>query len=303
MKKNSFQFICLPAVLVVLVTVILFSISSAFKRRLPKPAHIVIVMEENHGFDQIIGSQNAPFINKLAKEGTLFTNAHSVTHPSEPNYLALFSGSTQGVDGDQCLTKEAPLTVPNLGAALIKAGYSFKGYSETLPKTGSLECFFQVNNGYDYARKHAPWVNWQGDKENGLPVSSNQPFSNFSTNYNKLPTVSFVIPNEGNDMHNIDLNGDTAAVKRADHWLKIHLSSYVNWAKKHNSMLIITFDEDEKGDMHHNHIATIFVGQMVQQRQNTDSISHYNVLRTIEGMYDLPHSGDANASEIANAWK
>src|SRR5665213_972402 len=188
MKKNSFQFICLPAVLVVLVTVILFSISSAFKRRLPKPAHIVIVMEENHGFDQIIGSQNAPFINKLAKEGTLFTNAHSVTHPSEPNYLALFSGSTQGVDGDQCLTKEAPLTVPNLGAALIKAGYSFKGYSETLPKTGSLECFFQVNNGYDYARKHAPWVNWQGDKENGLPVSSNQPFSNFSTNYNKLPT-------------------------------------------------------------------------------------------------------------------
>ncbi len=122
-------------------------------------------------------------------------------------------------------------------------------------------------------------------------------------NYNELPTVSFVIPNEANDMHNIDLDGDTAAVKRADHWLRIHLSSYVRWAKKHNSLLIVTFDEDEKGDMHHNHIATIFVGRMVQRRQNNDSISHYNVLRTIEGMYNLPHSGDANANEITNAWK
>ena len=296
MKKINFQFICL-------FTAILLCGTWAFKPRLPKPAHIVIVMEENHGFDQIIGSQNAPYINRLAKEGTLFTNAHSITHPSEPNYLALFSGSTQGVDGDQCLTKEAPLTAPNLGAALIKAGFSFKGYSETLSETGSLECFFQVKEGYDYARKHAPWVNWQGDKENGLPLSSNQPFSNFPGDYNKLPTVSFVIPNEANDMHNIDLDGDTAAVKRADHWLRIHLSSYVRWAKKHNSLLIVTFDEDEKGDMHHNHIATIFVGPMVQQRRNPDSISHYNVLRTIEGMYNLPHSGDANASEITNVWK
>ncbi len=106
MKKANFPFICLPAVQVGLLILILLCVSCAFKRRLPKPAHIVIVMEENHGFDQIIGSENAPYINRLAKEGTLFTDAHSITHPSEPNYLALFSGSTQGVDGDQCLTKE-----------------------------------------------------------------------------------------------------------------------------------------------------------------------------------------------------
>ena len=303
MKKSKFQFFCQSAVSVVLVSGILFFISSAFKRRLPKPLHIVIVIEENHGYDQIIGSQNAPYINKLAKEGTLFTNSHSITHPSQPNYLALFSGSTQNVDGDACLTKNAPLTTANLGAALLKAGYSFKAYSETLPKPGSEECFFQVKEGYDYARKHAPWVNWQGDKENGLPAASNQPFSNFPADYNKLPTVSFVIPDEGNDMHNIDLDGDTAAIKRADHWLKVHLSSYVRWAKKNNSMLIVTFDEDEKGDMHHNHIATIFVGPMVQRRSNNDSISHYSVLRTIEGIYNLRHSGNAIAGEITNAWK
>jgi len=296
MKKIKYQFICL-------FTVTLICVSFSFKTKLPKPAHIIIVIEENHGYDQIIGSQNAPFINRLAKEGTLFTNAHSITHPSQPNYLALFSGSTQNADGDECLVPKTPFTDPNLGAALIKAGYSFKGYAETLPKTGFTGCFFQIKNGYDYARKHAPWVNWQGDKENGLPVSSNQPLTDFPKNFNNLPTVSFVIPNEGNDMHNIDMDGDSATVRRADYWLRTHLASYVRWAKKNNSMLIITFDEDEKGDMNHNHIATIFVGEMVQRRTNNDSISHYNVLRTVEGMYNLPHSGDAVADEITNAWK
>src|SRR5690348_2338398 len=67
------------------------------------PSHIVIVVEENHSFGQIIGSANAPFINQLAKQGALFTNAHGVRHPSQPNYLALFSGSNQGVMDDNAV--------------------------------------------------------------------------------------------------------------------------------------------------------------------------------------------------------
>ena len=59
-----------------------------------KPAHIVIVIEENHGFSQIIGNPRAPYLNRLATAGALFTEAHGVVHPSQPNYLALFSGST-----------------------------------------------------------------------------------------------------------------------------------------------------------------------------------------------------------------
>ena len=65
------------------------------------PSHVLIVIEENHGYDQIIGSDSAAYINKLAREGALFTNSHGVTHPSQPNYLAIFSGTTQGVTGDQ----------------------------------------------------------------------------------------------------------------------------------------------------------------------------------------------------------
>lgn len=293
MLKIRFIFICL-------FTAIVFFSSCNSQDKEQRPAHIVIVVEENHGYEQIINTENAPFINELAKEGLLFTNSQGVTHPSQPNYLALFSGSLQGTDGDECLDKKSPLTTPNLGAALLQNGFTFTGFSESLPKAGSLVCDSEVSKGYDYARKHAPWVNWQGGelKQNGLPDSPNQPFTSFPTDFNKLPTVSFVIPNEGNDMHNIDIDGDTAAIKRADQWLKDHLSSYIEWAKKNNSLFILTFDEDDGGSMIHNHIPTLFVGDKIRVGTDSAAINHYSVLRSIETMYNLPLSGKANGAKL-----
>ncbi len=88
----------------------------------PEPAHTVVVVMENHAYAQIIGSPDAPFINTLAGRGALFTRSYAITHPSEPNYLALFSGSTQGIADDGCPYR---FTTPNLAADLIKAGKSF----------------------------------------------------------------------------------------------------------------------------------------------------------------------------------
>ena len=271
------------------------------KKHFPAPDHIVLVVEENHSYGEIIGSVNAPYINKLAKEGALFTHSYAVTHPSQPNYLLLFSGNSQGVIGDECLKNKTPFTTPNLGSSLIKAGYSFTGYSETMPENGFLECYYEEVPEYSYARKHAPWVNWQGNKKNGLPVETNQVLAAFPTDFNKLPTVSFVIPNEGNDMHNTELGGDTASIIRADQWLKDHLSNYIEWAKTHNSLFIFTFDEDNSSTPE-NRIATFFVGQMVQPGVYNDSINHYSLLRTLEKMYNLPASGDAKAKSILNIW-
>src|SRR5438445_12766885 len=64
---------------------------------LPTPSHVVIVIEENHSFADIIGSPSAPYINSLAQQGALMTQSFAVEHPSQPNYLDLFSGSNQGV--------------------------------------------------------------------------------------------------------------------------------------------------------------------------------------------------------------
>ena len=86
-------------------------------------------MEENNGYSQIIGSSQAPYINTLASQGALFTNSSALTHPSQPNYLDLFSGSDQGVTSDSC---PHTFSVASLESELNGAGKSFKGYSEGL---------------------------------------------------------------------------------------------------------------------------------------------------------------------------
>ena len=97
------------------------------QHELPRPDHIVVVIFENHSFEQIISSGRAPFIDSLAANGALFVNAFAVAHPSQPNYFALFSGSTQGVHDNN----KHSFAAPNLATALDAANKSFVGYVET----------------------------------------------------------------------------------------------------------------------------------------------------------------------------
>ncbi len=275
---------------------------------MPHYDHIVIVVEENHAFNELIGSNNAPFINSLANNGALFNNSHGVGHPSQPNYLALYSGSTHNITSDVCLDDNTPFNTPNLGAALINKGLSFKGYAENMPSEGYLGCrlyFSHYTVGYKYGRKHTPWVNWIGSCVNCIPASASVPFTAFpaAKDFDKLPTVAFVIPDMDNDMHNIGMAGDAAAIRRGDKWLKDNLSEYTAWAKKHNSLLIITFDEDDYSTKNANRIPTIFYGDKVSRGEYPELINHYNVLHTIEVMYDLPATEKIPPSPITDAWK
>src|SRR6476469_5733778 len=102
----------------------------------PRPDHVVLVMFENKKYSQINGSSSAPYLNSLAGQGAKFSQSFAITHPSQPNYIALFSGSTQGVTDDSCPTRQ--FTAPNLGSQLLGAGLTFTGYSEDLPAVGSL---------------------------------------------------------------------------------------------------------------------------------------------------------------------
>ena len=111
---------------------------------LPRPDHVVIVVEENRAFHQIIGSAEAPYLNQLAGRGMLFTNSHAVAHPSQPNYLALFSGSTHGYRSDVC-----PIFVSgdNLAALLAEKGLTFATYSESQRARGDLSAFTKIGPG------------------------------------------------------------------------------------------------------------------------------------------------------------
>jgi phosphatidylinositol-3-phosphatase len=251
---------------------------------LPAPVHIVIVIEENKPDSSVIGSKPAPYINALANSGANMTQSFAETHPSEPNYLALFAGNTFGLTSDACPVNAG--AAPNLASELLVAGYSFAGFSEDLPAVGSTAC-----SAGKYARKHAPWANFTN-----VPAANSLPFSAFNnrSDYASLPTVSFVIPNLDNDMHD-------GTIAQADTWLYNNLSHYANWAVGNNSLLIITFDEDDGGS--ENQIPTIIYGGHVKPGSYSETITHYSVLSTIEEMYGLPRTGlAANAPAITDIW-
>ncbi|KEO83257.1 alkaline phosphatase family protein [Tumebacillus flagellatus] len=247
-----------------------------------RPDHIVIVVEENRRNTQIIGNADAPYINSLANSGAYFSRSYGVQHPSQPNYLALFSGSNQGVNDDSV---PHTFTGPNLANSLFNQRLTFAGYSEDLPSVG-----FTGNWYGKYGRKHNPWADFTN-----VPSSANQPLTAFPTDYSRLPTVSFVIPNMDNDMHD-------GTIAQGDAWLKQHLDSYVQWANAHNSLLILTWDEDDFSPT--NQIPTVFVGANVKPGTYSETINHLNVLRTIEDLYNLPHAGNTgSALPIYDVWK
>jgi phosphatidylinositol-3-phosphatase len=242
---------------------------------LPRLDRVVVVILENEHRSSIIGSADAPYLNTLATRGANLTRSYGVTHPSQPNYLALFSGSTQGVTSNACPQRFSKSD--NLGHQLRAAGLSFAGYAESLPKVSFTGC---VSGRYQ--RKHNPWVNFTN-----LPASVNRPFSAFPHDYRKLPTVSFVSPNMCHSMHD-------CSVSTGDRWMKEHLDGYARWATGHNSWLVVTFDENAGGTV--NPIPTIIVGDHVHPGRDAQKINHYTLLRTIEDAYGLPALGHAAAA-------
>ena len=248
----------------------------------PRPDHVVVVLLENKHRSSVMGSGQAPYLDKLATKGANMTHSYGVTHPSQPNYLALFSGSTQGVTSNAC-----PQNFPkanNLGHQLRKSGLSFVGYAESLPRTGFRGC-----SSGRYVRKHNPWVNF-----GTLPAGTNRPFSDFPRDYRKLPTVSFVSPNMCHDMHD-------CSIRTGDRWMKKHFDGYARWAIGNNSWLVVTFDENAGGTV--KSIPTIIVGEKVRPGVYAERLNHYNLLRTIEDAYGLAALGRAkDASPLETIW-
>jgi hypothetical protein len=228
-----------------------------------------------------------------------------------------------GVANQNIPSRWLPLTSPNLGAAIMKSGGSRLPASVNpcrIPVgTAAQTALWCLANKLGrltdlYRRKHNPAINWtdqnaptsarglKGDLANHvLPVSVNlgfdptqdpvlkKAFRGFVKDENgkplgfdRLPTVSLVIPNEQNDAH-------SNSAEMADGWLQRNLGAYAQWAMTHNSLLIVTFDEDgstdsRQGDPYQtgtHRIATIFVGAGVKPGVYDAPIDHLNVLSTV----------------------
>jgi hypothetical protein len=238
--------------------------------------HVVIVVLENHGYDEIIGSPHAPYINnELVKNGVLINNAYGEQHPSQPNYFWLISGSNQGITYDTPYWNHEPRKHDHPAGPVFDTPNLFAALEE---KVGPNSCIGYVDSGSDqpiqdyysdtdnYANRHVPWLGFTNindgkpyDEKVTKDFGTEFPFPTKDSpnpDYSSLPLLSFVIPGLNHDMHDYsdlghgvyDPKSSKTAIQNGDAWLGYHLDSYAQWAKENNSLLIITFDEDSTAD-------------------------------------------------------
>ncbi|UVO35209.1 hypothetical protein KUL72_27695 [Bradyrhizobium arachidis] len=236
----------------------------------PHYGHIVVVVEENKNYGEIAGNiAQAPYINSLMAGGASFTNFTAETHPSEPNYYALYAGSTFGITDDGAHN----LADPTLYTLLQNAGLTFTGYVD--------------DSGTGNTSSHEPWVSFP----EGRSVQTD--FTSFpglfpTGDYSNLPNISFVIPNPTDDMHD-------GTVAQGDAWLQQNLSAYAQWALANNSLLVVTWDESDTSPT--NQIPTVMYGADVASGSYGAAYNHYNLLSTILASYGL--TGPNNAATAA----
>ncbi len=254
---------------------------SAASASVPRPDHIIFAWFENHQYSQIVGNSQAPYINSLIPKATLLTNMFALTHPSYPNYIAMFSGSTQGVTTDGCLTNR-PFDKPNLYTVLHKISKSFAWYSEDLPKMGAVVCSY--NN---YQQKHNPTTAFKNVADN-----ANKPFNMFNwsdtsaSNMSKLETVVCITPNKLHSMH------DQVITYQGDQWLKSKLSKVIEWCRRHNSIFVIYYDE---GTSHSNQLAVMLLGLHVKRNfKLATKYNHYSFTKFVAHTYNADSTYNSN---------
>ena len=269
------------------------------------PQRIIVLVEENHSFDQIIGSAQAPFINHLAGQGTLLTGYYAITHPSLPNYIAMVSGDTQGITSD---CGDCNVDAANLVDQLEQAGISWTAYMEDLPAACS-----DAHTAGPYAKKHDPFMYFASIRDNPARCHKAVPADRLGADLaaGRLPRFVFVTPNQDHDMHGAGRAGDDAAlIGTADRWLEGLYGKLANSsAWRDGTRLVVTWDEGGPGAgagccgglAKGGRVATIVTGPGVERARDDATYSHYALLRSIETLFHLPllgHAGDPSTATI-----
>jgi len=251
--------------------------------------HVVVIVLENHSFDTVIGSPQAPYLNSFAKHWGLATGYSGVSHPSLPNYLALIGGSTFGITSD---CTDCFVNAPSLPDRLEAAGRTWKGYLEGMPSP----CF--VGSKALYAQKHNPFIYFDPIRTDPARCARIVPYGQLATDFaspGTAPNFAFVTPNLCNDGHDCQLS-------TTDAWLTREVPALMlspGFAES-RSLLVITFDEGEGGS---NRVATILAGSGVKLGfQSAATYDHYSLLRTIESLWGLAPlaAGDERATPMTD---
>ncbi len=244
---------------------------------IPKFKHVWLVVMENKTYDQIVSKPDAAYLNELIGKSGLATRYQAVAHPSQPNYLALFSGSRQGVSDD----KPHDLTAPTIADQLEAVHKTWHMYAENVP--GGCDSSATAADGPDgtgkYARKHEPAISFTSISGNPARCANILPFTGFDP---AAADFELIVPNLCHDMHD-------CSVAAGDVWLRGFLPRITgSKAYRDNGVLFVTWDEGADGTNPPNRVATIISSPLVTPGTRSDvPHTHYSLLRTIQLGYGL----------------
>src|SRR5512143_1654193 len=193
---------------------------SATSGSVPQFSNVVLVVEENHSYSQVIGNGTMPFLNQLAAQNALATQYFADAHPSLPNYFMLTTGQPITFDDKFAGT----VADDNIVRELVSAGKSWKVYAESLPAQG-----YTGNDVLPYVRHHNTFA-YLTDVLGMAQAANLVPFSQFSADMTagQLPNFSFVVPNLRHDAHDCpdgtQTCSDNTKLSAADSWLQQNIA-------------------------------------------------------------------------------
>lgn len=275
--------------------------------------HVFVIVEENHGFSDVIGNPAAPNLNRLAHRFGLATNYYGVTHPSEPNYVAMLGGSTFGVASDNPYYLNR-VKRPSLVTELDRRGVSWKAYLQGSPHPGYRGICYPA------------FCNGTPDKD-PLYVSKHNPITNFTTSWNRrdwsrqvpvqqlrrdlrsghVPAFGMIIPDECHDQHGdppycVDSGApgdpqDQHLVAQGDRYLGQTVSAitHARFWKHGNNAVVVVYDEGDNNAgccgarPGGGKVATVVVTSHGPRHvRDHHAYNHYSLLKTIQQNFGLP---------------
>ncbi len=245
--------------------------------RVPAFSHIYLVVMENKEYNEIVSNSDAHYINDLIEHYGLATNYMAVTHPSQPNYFALFSGSTQGIKDDKQHTVDAT----NLVDQLEGRGKTWKIYEQNIPNgcyTG-MSASGGSDGGGEYLRRHNPAISFTDISSNSGRCANIVNFTRFNP---AAADFEMIVANSCNDMHD-------CTTSDGDHFLEQFVPQIINSdAWKKDGLLMITWDEGTTSKAGGGHVPAIVISSRVPAGfQSSTPHDHYSLLRTIQDAWGL----------------
>jgi phosphatidylinositol-3-phosphatase len=244
---------------------------------MPAFGHIYIIVMENKEYGSIVGRADAPFLNSLIAQYGLATNYAGVAHPSEPNYLALFSGSTQGATDDGVYN----LSSQNLADQIEARGKTWRVFAENVPMgcfTGAVGVKGEDGLGV-YARKHNPAISFTDISQSPERCADITDLTHFDP---AAAHYALIVPNLCHDMHD-------CSVAVGDSFLKGFVPRITgSQAWQEGGVLFITWDEGSTNLRGGGRVPLLVISNQVPRGfRSAVEYNHYSLLRTVEDAWGL----------------